>query len=399
MEQNSIDFSVCLTSEQNTTPFEKVLESFNNSLHGRARAVVSVVLWNNSTQELTSMALHSRGADVSQIGAPLINDLFTMNALKPFLAHEINALGGKDIFTPVAWEGLAKTSEGQVWSIPWLADPRALLYWKDMLEQAGVDERNAFVSFDAMEQTMQKLQRSGIKTPWVLDIGAKWQVIHSALSWLWGAGGEIVSSDHKTPLFHEKEALTGLQAYYRLYHYMPQQNQPMGLAEAHRLFREREAVATIGSLGTALELRTLPEGLKSKLGITFPPGPPYVGGSGLVVWRHSSQPDVAQKLIQFLVSKEVQLANADLFGFLPVTKEALEEPPFSTDPDCRSFTLASKQGKTFPLFPLAGLLEAQLETCLTTVWHELFVDPQLDISTSLSNKLSAIALRLEGWSQ
>ena len=37
-----------------------------------------------------------------------------------------------------------------------------IYYWRDLLEQAGVDERTAFQTPEHMEETMQRLQASGV---------------------------------------------------------------------------------------------------------------------------------------------------------------------------------------------------------------------------------------------
>ena len=146
-----VELSICLTRIQTTQDIDHLLEPFNAKRSADNQAKVRVIVWDNYKTELTSMALYGRGSDISQVGAPLMSDLLAMNALRPFKEIEITSLGGAEAFNPIAWQSSRRVFEKQVWAIPWLADPRAVIYWRDMLEKAGVSTETAFTSFENMQ--------------------------------------------------------------------------------------------------------------------------------------------------------------------------------------------------------------------------------------------------------
>ena len=182
-----IEITICLSRDQSSANLDSVLEPFNASRPTHNQTHSTVIPWDTYKDELTAVAIYGKGPDVSQVGAPLVNDLVVMNALRPFSSREIVNFGGSPSFHPVAWQSSRRVYEGQIWAVPWLADPRAILYWKDLLAQAGVQEQSAFHSFDAMQHTFQRLQAHGIATPWVLPIGDRLQALQAACSWIWGA--------------------------------------------------------------------------------------------------------------------------------------------------------------------------------------------------------------------
>ena len=166
----------------------RVLEPFNAARRPDSRAQVVGIPWTDTWAELLKIALYKTGADVSQIGAPLVGDMLSMNALRPFSAREVVPLGGEGVFHPAAWKSAHRKDAENVWAIPWLADPYPIIYWRDMLERARVDEQMAFQSFDRMQETFERLQASGVATPWVTRTGDRMDTLHTSASWVWGAG-------------------------------------------------------------------------------------------------------------------------------------------------------------------------------------------------------------------
>ncbi len=56
---------------------------------------------------------------------------------------------------------------------------------------------------------------------WAVPTAAAHNVLYHILSWIWGAGGELLDPEGKTPLFHQEPALSGIRAYFDLYRFMP----------------------------------------------------------------------------------------------------------------------------------------------------------------------------------
>jgi multiple sugar transport system substrate-binding protein len=394
----AIDISICLSRDQSSADMDVVLEPFNTSRSAGSHAHVTVIPWDVYKDELTAIAIYGKGPDISQVGAPLVNDLVVMNALRPFNNREITNFGGPSIFHTIAWQSSRRVFEGHIWAIPWLADPRAILYWKDLLNRAGVQEYTAFQNFEHMEHTFQRLQASGVDTPWVLPIGDRLQALQAACSWIWGAGGDFVSADNRLPFFHHPDSITGLKKYFGLYRYMPKEAQPLDGAHAFQLFFNRKAAVTMGNLAQTLGLLIkLPPELRSQIGVALPPGAPLVGSSSLVVWKHTRNEQDAVDTIRFLLTKDAQVKYCQKVGYLPVRNDALMEPPYATDPIFRGFAQALQKGRLFPLIKLGGLLEDKLATILSMVWADIIAGQKLDLDTTLAREFSPIVRHFEQW--
>jgi multiple sugar transport system substrate-binding protein len=315
-----------------------------------------------------------------------------MNSLRPFTSREIASLGGSSTFHPTAWQSSRRVFEGQIWAIPWLADPHTILFWKDLINKAGVQEQNAFKSFDQMEQTLQSLQESGLESPWVLPIGHRFNSLHAACSWIWGAGGDFVSVDNRTPFFHHPEAIEGLKRHFSLYRFMPKIGQPLDDVGSNQLFIDRKAVATIGNLTL---LHKIPLDLHPKIGVALPPGAPLIGGSSLVIWKHTRNEQEDVELLKFLLSKNAQVQYCQKLGYLPVRADALIEPPYTTDPILRGFTQALQKGRIFPLIKLGGLLEEKLSGVIYNTWLQLATGQEIDLDKTLTQELTPIVRQFE----
>ena len=395
---NPLEFLICLNADQSPADLEKIIAPFNARLGFKEHVNVHSIPWEDYRTELTSVAIHNRGPDMSQVGAPLVSDLVAMNALRQFTAAEIAALGGASAFVPVAWHSSMSVDKNQVWAIPWLADPRAIYYWRDMLEKASLDESTAFQTFDHMQETFQRLQASGVSSPWVIPTDYKLSILQTAVSWIWGAGGEIIDEVQKTPLFHQPPALAGLHAYYGLYRYMPKENQPLGFSQAFGLFANRQAAVTMGNLVPLLAfLKNASPDQRARLGVAFPPGPSYVGGSSLVIWRHSIHDHTAVNLVNFLLSKDAQRDYCQVIGYIPVRADVLEEPPYSVDPILKGFVQSLHRGRIFPQVKMGGLIEERLSTALYMIWRAVISNPQVDLEAAIQGQFEPIIRRIESW--
>jgi hypothetical protein len=101
------------------------------------------MLWEDYKQEITTMALHGRGSDVSQVGFPLTDDLIAMNVLQSISTQLLAKVGGEGAFHPVIRKIAKRHGDSLIWGLPWMVDPVRSL-WKDMVEDAKVDAEQHF---------------------------------------------------------------------------------------------------------------------------------------------------------------------------------------------------------------------------------------------------------------
>jgi multiple sugar transport system substrate-binding protein len=393
-----LNLSICGNLNQDTSTLRKLLEKFQDSSPVLTQVDVYSIPWEAYRQELTAMVIHNRMGDVSQAGAPVVSDMMAMNALRPFAPQEVEQMGGKAAFVPVAWQSTQQISDKQVWSIPWMADPRVFLYWRDLIEQARIDEKIAFKSPENLTEALRRIQAGGVSKPWGITAGHKHSAIHTVASWVWASGGDFISKDGKRVLFLEPEALAGLKAYFSMIQFMAPESQMADYRANNQLFANRQSAIILGNGETATYIvNNIPAEMRSRLGVALPFGVPLVSGSSLVVWASSRYEQAAVRLVQFLTGRTAQAAYPISLDHLPVRLDVLNEPPYTTDPILKGLSEALRQGRVFPITKLSGLLEEHLGNALVNTWACLFADPAADPEDLIMSNLTSVVRHYNNW--
>jgi multiple sugar transport system substrate-binding protein len=320
-----------------------------------------------------------------------------MNTLRPFSSPEIERIGGEKAFLPTAWQTTSLVGDGRVWAIPFLSDVRVIFFWRDMLEKAGVDEAAAFASFEGMDETFNRL-RGIVPAPWAAPTDASTQdTLHNASSWVWAVGGDFVSPNGRKTRFAEPEVRAALKAYFSLYRFMPKGIHPLSGDQAVALFHQRQAAAILCGPWLLPYLRGQEEfaSLADKIGIALPPGPSFVGGANLIVWRHVRYESECVDLIRHLVSPQAQIELSPASGLLPVRMETLADPVYAADPHARVLVDALQKGCIPTPFPLWGMVEDKLSTSFAQVWSDVFTRPGDSLDAILARHLEGLARRLD----
>jgi multiple sugar transport system substrate-binding protein len=319
-----------------------------------------------------------------------------MDALRPFSRREVASMGGADAFLPAAWQTALVSRDRNVWAIPWYADTRVIYYWRDLLDRAGVDEETAFLTPEHVEETLARLRASGA-TPWAVPTHSQFLTLHNVASWVWGAGEELVSDDGKRVLFNQPGARSSIRAYFALHRYLPPSTRKLSNPDAFHLFVSRQVAATIGPSGW---LPTIRESISARgeqlpLAVALPPGPSYVGGSNLVVWKHTIHAQRAVELVRFLTQEDTQRDLCAGTGLLPVHRHTLSLPLYSTDPLDRLVIEALESGRSYPTFPRWGLIEERTSSTFVHIWDDLLAEPDPDLDGVLDRHLAPLARRLD----
>ncbi len=393
---NVTELSLCFTPGQESLFLVDLLKTSTNPLLSKIQLKIRPLFWDGYKQELVNMALQNNGADVSQVGFPLTEDLIGMNALLPIAGQLIAKIGGQAAFHSTVWKIANRHQEGQLWSMPWMMDPRAIFYWKDKVDDAGVNPDKAFASTDAVDATFQRMQAKGMAHPWVLGMADKFVMIHAISSWVWGKGGDFISLKGNRAMFLQQDALDGLEAFFKLQKYMPAESASFNASDSHHFFLERKAAATIADFGSLSRFRAAigPE-FRSLLGVALPPGPPLLAGSDLVIWRHTRKDNEVGHLLSALFSTEVQIKYSEHVGHLPVTLDALENLGEANDDELDIFVETLNTGRLFATTKFGGMLELQLAGVLTDLWAIMSRTPGADVREILQKSLAPIQRRFD----
>jgi multiple sugar transport system substrate-binding protein len=367
----------------------------------KEEVVLHEIPWENYWRELVNVSVHGLGADVAEIGSTWVEPLIAMNALAPFSWEDINSIGGKQSFFPVSWRGVIHDDSLDAWGIPARIDMRMIYYWQDMFETAEVDPRQAFSSPAALIESCSKLQHS-VKHPWaVITEKLSHNLVYNLASWVWAEGGDFISRDGKKLLIDTEEFRRGVKNYYDLFKFMPPECRDSTNDTVLRLFAERKIAATIQGpwLITYLEHVGITPTMLNLVKITTPPGPPFVGGTVFVRWKHSRKTDLAGKLIRTLCEKDFNLASAKATGLLPSHRGVWNEEFLSENKYNPEYLKGLQNGRCLPPVRLWGMVEDRLAQAFRSMWEDLYaLDEQSGpeaVEEVLAARLEPLALRLE----
>jgi ABC-type glycerol-3-phosphate transport system substrate-binding protein len=142
---------------------------------------------------LINIGIYHRGDDVAETGTSWLKNLAAMHTLRPFSSAEIVRLGRGSVFIPATWSGLSFGDNEQIWGIPIRSDMRIILYWRDMLEDAGVNLVTAFDNHQDTHETLDKL-KSIIDTHLGIAISPDDpNIIQTLATWVCTFGGDMLT--------------------------------------------------------------------------------------------------------------------------------------------------------------------------------------------------------------
>jgi multiple sugar transport system substrate-binding protein len=302
--------------------------------------------WEGSWAKLLAYALQGGGPDISHVGSTWVSSLVTLNSVREFLPHEVETIGGAQVFTAPAWQSATLQGDPRVWSIPWSSFTFLVLYRRDHLEAAKIDESCAFETPAALLETVHKLKASGFHSPIALPSGKPFlDRVHIASSWVWGEGGNYISDDGRQPMLNSTQTRSGLKAFFELYRLMSPDDLGLSYEETLDRFRNGETSIVIADCGYPGMLAHEKPQMVSMTGVHPLPGVPFVSGDNLVIWQTTRQyPDkerLALELVSFLVSRSAQSRFCQSMEQFPTRHDALDAL------DCEIKQLVPVLKKTF----------------------------------------------------
>jgi multiple sugar transport system substrate-binding protein len=391
---DELELSIMERRLSNRQVLHSLLQHFEDqySIHAQHQ----MLDWARGRSELIKVALYHHGPDVSEIGTTWISDLIAMNALRPFTSSEVDQLAPAGSFLPEAWKTARMMDDPQVWSIPWLAESLVLYYHKDLLEAAGVDPSIAFHSLEGLYEAVQQLKSSGYVLPIAVPPAYdRTMLLHIASTWVWQAGGEYITPDAKQVTFHDTNAVEGFKSFFRLLSCISAEG--IGLLDqsgvASNFHQKKAPIAIAGAwlLPDSAPERTQPE---SNIGIARLPGQPFVGGSNLVIWKHTRQENLALELIGYLTQPSHSSDYGQSSGILSARSQSFSGKHYEHDRVLKVLFESIQAGRSFPTMPLWGLVEDRLATTISSIWQMLSVNPDLNVEETIRPTLAKVARSL-----
>ncbi len=367
MARRGLELTLMQRADGVTATVNQVVKAFE------ARSGIPVQItwlsWETGWLELVERVVHGRPPDVSEVGSTWVQSLRFMEALRPFQAPEVRMFGGTAAFFPLSIRTVS--IEGAIWAIPWLVDPRLIFYWSEMADRAGVtvNPQETFSTPRGLEEALVCLDRSGVPMPWVVPTRAERNTVHHIAIWIWGQGGDFVSPDGQVVTFAEGPALEGIIAYFRLGRWMGRPLPLLSALEADRVFLDGHAAMTIGGLWIWAQI---PAERRSQVSCALPPGPPFVGGSHLVIWKDTRDPEAALRLVNSLMQHDFLHQIAASSALLPARVEWIPEALAALAFDPMPVIMeAIHRGRSLPPVRLWGVIEERLRLAFGAIWQEM----------------------------
>jgi multiple sugar transport system substrate-binding protein len=144
-------------------PSEEIGDNFFDSFTANHQVKVKPwqMDWPTSWNELVQFGLNSHGPDISEVGTTWLGSFHTMEALRLLTESEIAIFGGEKRFPPAIWRSIHLPQNNKMLAIPWTLDVRVVLYRRDWLQKAGVDEATAFADSDQFHETLKRIKAAG----------------------------------------------------------------------------------------------------------------------------------------------------------------------------------------------------------------------------------------------
>jgi multiple sugar transport system substrate-binding protein len=381
--------------EQQKILMSSLLDAFEHEQH--IHVELDVIPWQHAWPRLLEMAIYGRGPDLSEVGSTWVMDLVRMNALRSISPLEMMPIGSEKDFVQSNWQACTSSEligeAPVIWGIPWSSDTRLLFYRRDLLEQANIDPATAFEHIDVFDRTIAALQADGQEYPLALSTLRSQTNIHYMASWIWDCGGQFIKPDGKHVAFDDPQALRGMRHYFGLGKYIPASYHRISDEDIDRLFYSGQAAVAFSGPWIIGNSGFTASAIRATLGLAPMPGASFVGGSHLVVWKHSQKKEAALALANFIVKHSGKYGIFPTFGlpaYLPEwsATQFLEEPYFS------AFQQALQNGRSFPTSELWGLVEKRLTDVVPFIWEKVLDSNNQDIDEILAEMIIPLAKNL-----
>lgn len=364
------------------------MRSLLKARFGSRNVEVHVTPYEQPWQEIMHTLLYGLGPDVSEVGSTWVRSLAGGNGLRP-ISKEILPPDKMSLFVCPYWD----ESQPEIFSIPFLVETRVIFYRRAALAAAGIDESSAFSTPKKFQETLRAIKEHGFSAPLLLPVADRYENLSVASSWVWGAGGEYVSSDGKKTLFDQEAALHGLAEYFALREYLSPN--ALEISNPGWEFVKSDYPVTIGGpwvYYTLLENPPEEVTLTEQFGVALTPGQTYQGGTNLVIWRATRHPELAGELTQYLTSFEFQ--SQWKANVLPARRDVLSLPVYMEDPFLKDMVEATLNGRSYSNSPLWGVVEDRLSRELQRIWQVLLANPSHAPIDVLRESLLPLASRI-----
>ncbi len=380
------------------TAFKHIVSSFQ-STNKNIKVNLNVVPYSQMLQGIDARLQAGNAPDAFRVTFTDLGLYSAKNALLNMNHYVDKAFINQ--FQPAYWSGV--TYKGNAYGVPHQTDTTAVLYNKELFAKAGIktvpDTLRSAWSWEEFLAIAKKLKG---KMPagtypfmydWAQAGAFRW------LSWLFEAGGNMLTSNLKAPAINSKAGLKALEFTQSFFkdQLVPKNTSTGNAVYPDSLFPAKKVAMAFA--GDFLLPGDIVGAAKFPFGATFQPKGPHassdLGGNGIVATAQSKNPEATAEFLKFLVNRTNMAKFCALTNELPTRKDlAGGNIKYAVRPDLmkvfvqEATTLTPFQVKqvTVPAF-------GNINTALTQQLDAAFVGGQ-SAQTTLSNLSSAISRAL-----
>lgn len=293
--------------------------------------------WNVYRDRILTSTAAGVGPDVFQVGGADTGWLVTNNLAYP-LTRYFETWEQRHAVPPGIIESV--TRDGDIWSIPFIAAPRTIIYLRETFAVAGLDPDTPPDTWEDVRDAVQKLtlKHDDRLTRLGIDLVLSGNNVFETWSpMLQQAGGSVATPDLE-PAFVSPEGIASLEFYRDLV-----QSQELHVYGKSGLSFWNNTIGMLISNPVAVA-DAFRQGLATEEDVVVALPPRNVKRSATVftdplsISSTSKQPDLAWEFIAFLMEPDNLAAYNETFGFVPPLITALETDYVQTSPLVREFS-------------------------------------------------------------
>jgi|GEM_PF-3215428 len=341
--------------------------------------VPNIMSWSTLWDDIQQIAQNKSSMVISEVGSTWLANLVEQDVLYDFTEEDIARLGGFHAFSK--WNVGVNTARRGVYAIPWLMDSQVMYYWRDMIDDAGVDPTFEFASVNGFEHALEKISQKVIRFPWAVSTLPNPASLHQMASWIWGSDAGIINEKGSHLQILDIKAIQAITRYFSLYRYIPEYSQtsPTKMTE---YFANRQAALMMGGTHTYYDFkRLLPPHQMNRIGVALPPGVPFVGTQVLVMWKHGSD-DTREHALRFLesfLSADIHQQMSEINGLMSTNTDLLNQPMYQQNEMLWTINTAIQIGRSYPALPNWADIELNLINTMGAIWEDILMGKATDI--------------------
>lgn len=356
------------------------------------------VPWSNDPHMVFQTAIAGGDvADLLVVGSPfdyVLAESGALMSLTPYLDQSI-----VDDLIPVAaregiYTGTIAELEGQYISLPLFVDARTILYNKAIFDEAQVPYPDTSWTHEEFLANAEKLTGTfGGKK--VYGFGTSARYASQYINFVWNLGGDVLNEDMTATAIDNDIWRKAISYYLEFYKrgITPEGSEAMALADIQAMFANGEVAMMVATSDYATELKN-DENFGDKLGVGIMPHADhqtaFAGSDVLVIPAMSKNPEVAGRLINFLLRTENQLEYIKNVGFFPSVSSALEDEFFTSNPIKATFAEAIKCGKFYVKHAISGAVTTTLRSQM-----QQLIAGDIDLDQCLKNMTDEITAAMQ----